>query len=282
MNGTVYIAGPMSGIKFLNYPAFDVARDELTAAGCNVISPADLGRDAGYDATALPEDTDWSNAYPGIDMDEVIAQDVDVILNRADAVALIANWADSTGARAEKALAEWKKLELMYRQPDGTYSHNRTQPVPVPCGPVANPKQACGDAKLPLHLWPTSATMYGCVGMLNGALSYGRSNFREAPILASTYFSAICRHLFAWWEGEDVDPVDKVPHLSALLANPAIIVDAMTHGRLIDDRSYRGMPAYREVCDELTKHVARLKKLHESRSPTHYSALTASESGTAD
>ena len=131
-----------------------------------------------------------------------------------------------------------------------------------------NPKDACGDSKLPLHLWPNTATAMGCIAMLNGALKYGRSNFRAVGIRASIYYDAAKRHMDAWFEGEELDPDDGVPHLSAALACVAIIVDARATGRLNDDRMIAG--GYRKLVDQLTSHVERLKKLHEHRSPRHY------------
>ena len=68
-----------------------------------------------------------------------------------------------------------------------------------------NPKDAIGSGKLPLHLWPTTATALGCISMLNGMLKYGRSNFRAVGIRASIYYDAAMRHLNAWFEGEDDD-----------------------------------------------------------------------------
>ena len=43
----------------------------------------------------------------------------------------------------------------------------------------SNPKDMIGSNKLPLHLWPNTATAMGSLGFLNGALKYGRANFRE-------------------------------------------------------------------------------------------------------
>lgn len=37
----LYIAGPMSGIKDYNYPAFNAAADRLRAVGYDVLNPAD-------------------------------------------------------------------------------------------------------------------------------------------------------------------------------------------------------------------------------------------------
>lgn len=134
--------------------------------------------------------------------------------------------------------------------------------------PAENPKDAIGSGKLPLHLWPESASALGCLGMLDGALKYGRANFRHAPVLASIYYDAARRHLDAWFEGEDDDPDSGLPHIAHALACVAIVVDADVAGKLIDDRN---TPTdWRGLVDRLTPHVARLKALHEDRSPRHY------------
>ena len=132
-----------------------------------------------------------------------------------------------------------------------------------------NPKDAVGSDKLPLHLWPTTATVLGCLGLLDGMLKYGRSNYRAVGIRASIYYDAADRHLKAWFEGEDIDPDSGLPHLAHLLACVAIIVDAQAAGKLNDDRMVAG--GYRRLVAELTPHVARLKELHKEKSPKHYS-----------
>lgn len=138
-----------------------------------------------------------------------------------------------------------------------------------------NPKDMIGSNKLPLHLWPNTATAYGCVAMLNGMLKYGRSNFRAIGVRASIYQDAAKRHIDAWFEGEECDPDDGVPHLSAALACIAIIIDAKCAGKLNDDRMIAG--GYRKAMDELTPHVARLKKLHEKKNPRHYTMKDSAE-----
>lgn len=132
----------------------------------------------------------------------------------------------------------------------------------------SNPKDMVGSDKLPLHLWPATATALGSVAMLNGMLKYGRSNFRAVGIRASIYIDAAKRHLDAFFEGEECDPDDGVPHLAAALACIAIIVDARAAGKLNDDRQISG--GYRKFVEELTPHVKRLKELHKDRSPKHY------------
>lgn len=131
-----------------------------------------------------------------------------------------------------------------------------------------NPKDLIGSSKLPLHLWPTTATAMGCIGLLNGALKYGRTNWRESGVRASIYIDAAKRHLDAWFEGEECDPDDGVPHLSAALACIAIIVDAKAAEKLNDDRAYNG-DGYRKLVEDLTPHVDRLKALHAGKEPKH-------------
>lgn len=134
----------------------------------------------------------------------------------------------------------------------------------------SNPKQAIGDLKLPLHLWPATATAMGCVGLAEGALKYGRNNWREAGVQASTYVSACKRHLDAWFEGEEVAPDSGVPHLSNALACLAIIVDALATGKLNDDRQYGDPAGYRAMVEALTPKIANLRALHFNKNPHHY------------
>jgi hypothetical protein len=138
-------------------------------------------------------------------------------------------------------------------------------------GPVdkpTNPKDAIGSGKLPLHLWPTTATALGSLGLLDGMLKYGRSNYRAIGVRASIYYDAASRHLNAWFEGEECDPDSGLPHLAHALACLAIIVDAEAAGKLNDDRMAPG--GYRTLLNRLTPHVARLKELHAGKAPRHY------------
>jgi Domain of unknown function (DUF5664) len=131
-----------------------------------------------------------------------------------------------------------------------------------------NPKDLIGSDKLPLHLWPETATILGSLGLLDGALKYGRSNYRAVGIRASIYFDATRRHLNAWFEGEEPDPDSGLPHLAHALACLAILVDAEATGKLNDDRMIKG--GYRKLLEEMTPHVKRLKAKHADKAPKHY------------
>ena len=127
-----------------------------------------------------------------------------------------------------------------------------------------NPKDQIGSDKLPLHLWPMTATATGCVALLNGALKYGRANWRASPVRASIYVDACQRHLAAWFEGEESDE-EGVPHMSSALACLAILADARAAGSLHDDRQFPG--GYRALADELTPLVKSLRDRHAGNDP---------------
>lgn len=138
------------------------------------------------------------------------------------------------------------------------------EPTPT----LENPKAQYGNAKVPLHLWPATATVLGCMAMQEGADKYGRNNFRVCDIHASTYKSALERHLNAWWEGEDIDPDSGLPHLSKMLACIAILVDSHYAGTLLDDRQYAG--GYQKAVAEMVAILPALKERNADKTPKHY------------
>jgi hypothetical protein len=155
-----------------------------------------------------------------------------------------------------------------------TIPNRRRQPRRVSDTKPTNPKDMIGSNKLPLHLWPETATATGCLAMLDGALKYGRSNFRAIGVKATIYADACKRHINHWLEGRDIDPDSGAPELAHALACLAIIVDAQAAGKLTDDRLVRG--GYAKLVKDLTPHVARIKALHAHRDPKHYTIADSS------
>lgn len=132
-----------------------------------------------------------------------------------------------------------------------------------------NPKNAIATNKIPMHLWPSTATAMGSLALYHGQLMYGRNNWREAGARASVYVSACQRHLAAWFECEDHDPDSGLPHLAHALACLAILVDAQAADKLTDDRQYPG--GYRKLMDELTPLVAMVNEKYNGQpEPKHY------------
>lgn len=108
----------------------------------------------------------------------------------------------------------------------------------APGSPPANPKQAYGDAKIPVHRVPPALELYAAMSLGEGATKYGPFNWRENPVELMTYVGAIKRHLAAWIDGEDIDPDSKEgkPHLAGIAGSLAIIIDALECGNAIDNR----------------------------------------------
>lgn len=131
-----------------------------------------------------------------------------------------------------------------------------------------NPKDAIGMTKLPMHLIPGTAKAYLAVAFLEGALKYGKYNWRVAGVRASIYMDAMERHYEKFKNGEWADPVTHVPHLASIMACSAIILDADAVGKLTDDRPPMGTEP--EVIDALRKEVLYLQGLYEDENPTQW------------
>lgn len=131
-----------------------------------------------------------------------------------------------------------------------------------------NPKDAIGSTKLPMHLIPGTAKAYMAIAFLEGALKYGKYNWRVAGVRASIYLDAMERHLEKWKNGEDNDPATDVPHLASIMACAAILIDAGVCGKLTDDRPPRA-PASSEI-DSLATSVRYLQELYAEESPHQY------------
>ena len=111
---TIYIAGPMRGIKHFNFPAFDAAKKQLTAVGWDVMSPADMDRATGFDETAFPDDHDWIDLKKiGFNLRDAVMRDAEALCD-CDAIAMLPGWERSSGAQAERAIARWLGLEILY------------------------------------------------------------------------------------------------------------------------------------------------------------------------
>lgn len=114
----IYIAGPMRGYRFFNFPAFDAARDQLESEGWTVVSPADLDREVGFDPTSIPEPDgyDWQDLNAlSFSLREAVKRDTEAIMS-VDAIYLLEGWGKSRGVRAELALAEWLGLEVIHEK----------------------------------------------------------------------------------------------------------------------------------------------------------------------
>lgn len=126
-----------------------------------------------------------------------------------------------------------------------------------------DPKEKFGIAKPSIQYVPPTAVLQEAVVMALGAKKYGPFNWREGSVNASTYYSAAFRHLAAWFDGEDIDPESGAHHLAHVRASMGILLDALAHGTLIDDRP----PAQKPIA-KLTDAEFR-EAISAGRTPIH-------------
>lgn len=140
-----------------------------------------------------------------------------------------------------------------------------------------NPKDGFGIQKTPFSTISSAVISEVGVAMLEGALKYGRHNYREAGVLASVYYDAtVARHLTRWWEGEDIDldSCDKddagnpiletgINHITKAIASLTVLRDSMIRGNWIDDRPPKMAPGWQDKLDAKVKQL--LKKYPEPK-----------------
>ena len=102
---------------------------------------------------------------------------------------------------------------------------------------VNDPKGAAGALKAPMHLIPPYALEQTAWVHKFGAERYEAYNWRKTGVCASTYVSAIMRHLNAWRDGEDLDPESGISHIAHIASSCNILLDAGHCGTLQDDRN---------------------------------------------
>ncbi len=118
----------------------------------------------------------------------------------------------------------------------------------------SNPKDRLGILKIPYSTISQPVLAEVGVAMLEGALKYGRHNYRAIGVRASVYFDAVmARHMPAWWEGEDIDPDSGLHHITKAIAGLCVIRDAMIQGKFIDDRPPKSPAGWQEALNEKVK-----------------------------
>ena len=104
------------------------------------------------------------------------------------------------------------------------------------CTKDTNPKDRIGIRKAPLSVVPAQVLAELGVAMMEGALKYGAFNYRTAGVRSSVYYDATIRHIFSWWEGEDIDPDSGLSHVTKAIASLTVLRDAMINDMCTDDR----------------------------------------------
>ncbi len=91
----IYVAGPMTGHKDLNFPAFHAAASALRAAGWEVVNPAEVNPD---------HTMAWADC---------MRRDITALVG-CDAIVLLDGWMSSKGARLERHIAVELDMAVHY------------------------------------------------------------------------------------------------------------------------------------------------------------------------
>lgn len=125
----------------------------------------------------------------------------------------------------------------------------------------ANPKDALGLMRTPLHLLPLTAQVQWCLAHCEGGSKYGWWNWCTAGARASIYVAAASRHLFKWFYGQDCDPKTGIHHLGYVMACCAMLIDAQWREVLMDDRP----PALQRIDELFSSAEGLIPGLHALR-----------------
>ena len=98
---TYYLAGPMSGIKSLNFPLFFSAAEDLRKAGYDIVSPAEMDDEQTVKDALKSEGENTGDGTWG----DFLSRDVKIIADSVDGIIFLPNWHRSNGARLEAYVA---------------------------------------------------------------------------------------------------------------------------------------------------------------------------------
>jgi Domain of unknown function (DUF4406) len=113
----IYLAGPMSGIKQFNFPAFHAAAEWLRAKGWDVVSPAEL--DDAEDAGAALKSVDGDPKNAARSWGDFLARDVKLIADGGiQGIVFLPNWYRSRGARLEATVGILQGPQFAFFQYD--------------------------------------------------------------------------------------------------------------------------------------------------------------------
>jgi len=135
---------------------------------------------------------------------------------------------------------------------------------------ASNPKDSIATDKLPLNLVSPIVQMYDAIAQFLGNVKYGAWNWRIAGARASIYYSALQRHMGAWWEGQKYDPADGTPHLANAKACINILIEAEALGKLADDRPPSMEPELMALRKEFEGMMIRIREQYKDKDPRHW------------
>ena len=145
-----------------------------------------------------------------------------------------------------------------------------------------NPKDAVGSQKVSMSVIPFNVLAKVAIPLMEGARKYGKHNWRGIPIAAGIYVDATLRHLFAWWEGENLSADANIHHIDHAIANLIVMRDAMLHGTLEDDRPLKKPAQDGSWLFFVNKDAERIQKMFPECKPPHIEKEKKDETAALD
>jgi hypothetical protein len=247
--------------------AWMAANPDLIKSVKNAYKARRRQQEAGGDATA--DIHAWEQRAPKVCV-PLVQRQVRQQLPRRPLPAVVQGWharrREPRDRLPDMQPAKERERPVRVRQPDGPSVLTAKRDHMSDIKPT-NPKDAVGSRKAGISCVPLNVLAELGAAMTEGALKYGRHNWRGAGVRASIYLDAqVGRHLFDWWEGEDVDPDSGINHITKAIAGLVVLRDSMMRGNWVDDRPPRSMP-YRE---ELNRKVGEMHDKHADKAPHHW------------
>jgi hypothetical protein len=213
----VYLAGPMRGIKDFNFPAFHVAATFLRSKGFEVLSPAE-NDERTYGADYFKSPTGDEKDTPLFNLRTALLEDTQLIIESADAVAVLPGWERSSGALTEVSLARALRLPVfsattlddIIAMPDSSGQITDEVRITDPdTGGQKGQKIERFDL-IPVEPLEELARVYG-----KGAQKYADDNWRKGYSWKLS-FGAMMRHAWLFWRGEFIDKDTGCHHLACV------------------------------------------------------------------
>lgn len=225
----VYLAGPMRGIPFFNFPAFDEAAKRGHALGFIITSPAEHDREVGLDETLYPTGDIQQAEQDGFNLKASLDWDLSTIREQ-QAIALLPGWEKSVGAQAELAVARLYGLEVLDAR--NFLPLQQETRVISDTGGQKGVKLARFDL-IPSDFLDELAQVFG-----RGAEKYEARNW-ERGYAWGLNIGALQRHLHAWLRGEQRDELGN-HHLAQVAWHAAALYSFEKFNLGTDDRSTLG------------------------------------------
>lgn len=108
----IYIAGPMRGYKEYNFPSFHTAAAVLRAEGWEVLSPAEIDNDEGFDESTPESELTKQHLI------DFLMRDIKIV-TEVDAICMLQGYGHSRGACVELAMAMYLDLPVYYMSDKG-------------------------------------------------------------------------------------------------------------------------------------------------------------------